>query len=45
VRPGSVAAGLERTQAWLSANGWTLGAIVAFAGGIYALVEGINALS
>ena len=44
VRPGSVAAGLERTQAWLAHNGWTLGAIVAFAAGIYALVEGIDAL-
>jgi len=44
VRPGSVAAGLERTQAWLAHNGWTLGAIVAFAAGIYALVGGIDAL-
>ena len=45
VRPGSVAAGLERAQAWLSHNGWTLGAILAFAAGVYALVEGIDALS
>ena len=45
VRPGSVAAGLERTQAWLSHNGWTLGAIVALAGGVYALVLGIEALT
>src|SRR6185369_9965733 len=28
LRPGSVAAGLEHVQAWLSRNGWTLGAIV-----------------
>ena len=45
VRPGSVAAGLEHVQAWLSRNGWTLGAIVAFAAGAYALVEGIGALT
>lgn len=44
VRPGSVAAGLERTQAWLADNGWTLGAIVAFVAGVYALVQGIDAL-
>ena len=44
VRPGSVAAGLARTQAWLAHNGWTLGAIVAFVAGIYALVQGIDAL-
>ena len=45
IRPGSVAAGLEATQAWLARNGWTLGAIVAFAAAAYAFVEGINALS
>lgn len=45
VRPGSVAAGLERTQLWLTRNGWTLGAIVAFVAGVYALVEGIGALA
>jgi hypothetical protein len=44
VRPGSVAAGLERAQSWLARNGWTLGAIVAFAAAAYALVEGIGAL-
>ncbi len=45
VRPAGVAAGLQRTQAWLSANGWTLGAIVAVAGGVYALILGIEALT
>lgn len=45
VRPGSVAAGLDRTQAWLGRNGWTLGAIVAFAAGVYAIVEGIGQLT
>jgi threonine/homoserine/homoserine lactone efflux protein len=45
VRPGSVAAGLDRTQAWLGRNGWTLGAIVAFAAGVYAIVEGISELT
>jgi len=45
VRPASVAGGLERTQAWLARNGWTLGAIVAFVAGIYAIVEGISELT
>ena len=45
IRPGSVAAGLDATQAWLARNGWTLGAIVAFAAAAYALVEGFDALS
>ena len=45
LRPGSVAAGLERTQAWLAHNGWTLGALVAFAGAAYALVEGVDQLT
>jgi len=45
VRPASVADGLERTQAWLARNGWTLGAIVAFVAGIYAIVEGISELT
>jgi hypothetical protein len=45
VRPGSVASGLERTQAWLTRNGWTLGAIVAFVAGVYAIIAGISALS
>ena len=40
IRPGSVAAGLEPTQRWLTQNGWTLGAIVAFAAAAYALVAG-----
>lgn len=45
VRPASVASGLERTQAWFSRNGWTLGAIVAFVAGVYAIVSGIAQLS
>jgi len=45
LRPGSVASGLERTQAWMTRNGWTLGAIVAFIAGVYAIVAGISALS
>jgi uncharacterized membrane protein YidH (DUF202 family) len=45
LRPGSVATGLERANAWLGRNGWTLGAIVAFVAGIYALVEGFDSLS
>jgi hypothetical protein len=42
IRPGSVAAGLEATQAWLAGNGWT---IVAFAAAACALLQGIGALS
>jgi hypothetical protein len=45
VRPGSVAAGLQHAQAWLSRNGWTLGAVIAFAAGAYALVGGVGALT
>jgi Sap-like sulfolipid-1-addressing protein len=45
IRPGSVAAGLEHTQSWLTRNGWTLGAIVAFAAGVYALGQGIATLT
>ena len=45
VRPAGVADGLERTQAWLTQNGWTLGAIVAFAAATYALVQGVGSLS
>jgi uncharacterized protein (TIGR03382 family) len=45
LRPGSVAAGLEAARSWLARNGWTLGAIVAFAAAAYALVEGISALT
>jgi len=44
VKPGSVAAGLGRTQGWLARNGWTLGAIVAFAAAVYALAQGLDAL-
>jgi hypothetical protein len=45
VRPGSVAAGLDRTQVWLARSGWTFGAIVAFAAGVYAIAEGISELT
>lgn len=45
IRPGNVAAALQRTQEWLARNGWTIGALVAFAAAIYALVEGIEALT
>ena len=45
IRPGSVAAGLESTQGWLTQNGWTLGAIVAFAAAAYALAQGVGSLT
>jgi hypothetical protein len=45
IRPGSVAAGLEWTQSWLMRNGWTLGAIVAFAAAMYALGQGVDTLT
>jgi hypothetical protein len=45
VKPGSVAATLKRTEAWLTENGWTLGAVVAFAAATYALVQGVDSLT
>ena len=45
IRPGSVATGLDRGQAWLAQNGWTLGALIAFAASGYALAEGVTALA
>ncbi len=45
VRPGSVASGLKRANDWLSHNGWAFGAVVAFVAGVYALAEGISALT
>ncbi len=45
IRPGGVAAGIERFQSWLKRNGWTLAAVLAVAGGIYAIVKGVQALS
>jgi hypothetical protein len=45
IRPGGVAAGIERFHEWLKRNGWTLAAGLALIGGIYAIVEGIDALT
>ena len=45
VRPGGVAAGIQRFQGWLKRNGWTLAAVLALAGGVDAIVKGIQALS
>jgi Sap, sulfolipid-1-addressing protein len=45
VRPGGVAAGVERFHGWLTRNGWSLAAGLALVAGIYAIVQGINALS
>ncbi|HVP03539.1 MAG TPA: GAP family protein [Solirubrobacteraceae bacterium] len=45
IRPADVASGLHRASDWLSRNGWTLGAIIAFAAGAYALGKGIHTLS
>ena len=45
IRPGGVAAGITRFHEWLKRNGWTLAAGLALLGGIYAIVEGIDALT
>ena len=45
LRPGSVAAELARFESWLKRNGWSLAAVFALATAIYAMVEGIDALT
>jgi hypothetical protein len=45
VRPGGVAAGIERFHSWVTRNGWSLAAGLALIAGIYAIIEGIDALS
>ena len=45
VRPGGVAAGIERFNSWIKRNGWSLAAGLALIGGIYAVIKGIDALS
>jgi hypothetical protein len=45
IRPGGVAAGLKRFNNWLKRNGWSIAAGLALIGGIYAIVQGIDALS
>jgi uncharacterized membrane protein YidH (DUF202 family) len=45
VRPGGVVAGIKRFESWLKRNGWSLAAGLALIAGIYAIVEGIDALS
>ena len=45
IRPGGVAAGIQRFHGWLKRNGWTLAAVLALAGGIDAMIKGIQALS
>jgi Sap-like sulfolipid-1-addressing protein len=45
IRPGGVAAGIQRFHGWLKRNGWTLAAVLALAGGIDAMIKGVQALS
>jgi uncharacterized membrane protein YidH (DUF202 family) len=45
IRPGGVAAGIERFHGWLRRNGWSVGAGLALISGIHAIVQGIDALS
>jgi uncharacterized membrane protein YidH (DUF202 family) len=45
VRPGSVAAGIERFHSWLKRNGWSLAAGLGLLAGIYAIAKGINVLT
>jgi hypothetical protein len=43
--PTAVASGLERVYGWLSRNGWTLAAVLALAGGVYAIVKGLGQIT
>ena len=45
VRPGGVAAGIERFHGWLRRNGWSFAAGLALIAGISAITQGIDALS
>ena len=45
IRPAGVAAELDRVESWLKRNGWSLAAVFALAAAIYAMVEGIDALT
>ena len=45
IRPGGVAAEVERFHSWITRNGWSLAGGLALIAGIYAIIEGINALS
>jgi Sap, sulfolipid-1-addressing protein len=45
VRPGGVAAEVDRFHSWLKRNGWPLTAILALIAGIYAIAKGINTLT
>ena len=43
--PVGVVAEIKRFDSWLKRNGWSLAAGLALIAGIYAIVEGIDALS
>jgi MYXO-CTERM domain-containing protein len=45
IRPAGVAAKLARVESWLKRNGWSIASILALAAAIYAIVEGIDALT
>jgi hypothetical protein len=45
VRPAAVESGLARTHRWIARNGWTLAAILALIGAIYALAKGLDQLA
>jgi len=45
IRPADVAAELARVESWLKRNGWSVAAVLALAASIYAMVEGIDALT
>lgn len=45
VRPGGVAAGIERFHGWLRRNGWSFAAGLALIAGVFAIAQGIDALS
>jgi hypothetical protein len=45
IRPGGVAAAIVSFHGWLTRNGWSLAAGLALIAGIYAILEGIDALT
>ena len=45
VRPGTVTARINSFHGWLVRNGWTLASAAALIAGIYAIADGIGALS
>src|SRR3954452_18809959 len=45
LRPAAVESGLRRVHGWLGRNGWNVVAALALVGGVYALAQGLPALT